>query len=670
MIGANAELLRAGLAATKDLVRTAHDSCLAPVLSTVMGPNFQAGKHTQRQRERLLRQDQQLTAALQGAADVDGAITRIAHVVKIFYDSKSAAIKTAVTDAVTDHLNNHVVLVADKAADAVDKCFKHLKQVTSEALAADISMTPDRVHSIQQYGEDTAVVEDAITTIKSLEDKINEVAQQLDSLYDPNDVLATANDEDREKLAKLRKSLEEQRTYTERQMLEHFDNTARLRATDSKVLSSDLIIPAELEKGKGLELVINVDAHMEGKTAQFWAIRAAIRRASTDYNPVTGLYWKPPTLTTGYTDVPQAFREAYQEQSLSYFNLFIQKMGRARINKALYTHKIGINKQVDNRCDEGDGVSLYYALLSMNRPSQSTHREVLVNKIEAAPEHFRRGDPLIKVAKLQESLSEAIKQKIRLKWLTGQKIISVLSARHNSFAVRLEPLRHVTNPDDAADHLDSLMSEITDCCNDIQLSQGDTWFNAAAHANAVYSNSSQWPPNFNGQQAPACRYGKDCTRKDCRFSHPPGHKQNGDSVQVCHHKPCKQKASGKDKRFCTTCFKKGLEKGSLPMKDGSTFKFKRAQKARAKSAKKNNPKDKSQKSDEVFNGDQMEVLQAMHAMQIDSQQQSVFDVAANGLPPGPQAAKRKNIMERLGSKAEPKMNKVQNAVLAITASQE
>ena len=126
---------------------------------------------------------------------------------------------------------------------------------------------------------------------------------------------------------------------------------------------------------------------------------------------------------------------------------------------------------------------------------------------------------------------------------------------------------------------------------------------------------------------------------------------------MCAHKPCKQKTSGKHRRFCNTCFKQGLQKGSLPLKDGSVHNFKKAQRVRAVTPSKKNGQS------EMFSEGQMQVLKKM-AVQANSSESLLecFDTA----PPGPLTAKRKHVMERLGESASNKQAKsVSDTLVAL-----
>ena len=48
---------------------------------------------------------------------------------------------------------------------------------------------------------------------------------------------------------------------------------------------------------------------------EFWMVIPACRRATSDFNPITGTYFKPPSKDDGYADVDSDGREMYAQQA-------------------------------------------------------------------------------------------------------------------------------------------------------------------------------------------------------------------------------------------------------------------------------------------------------------------------------------------------------------------
>ena len=63
----------------------------------------------------------------------------------------------------------------------------------------------------------------------------------------------------------------------------------------------------------------------------FWTIIPACRRATSDFNPITGTYFKPPSKDDGYVDVDYDGREMYAQQAQNLWdrsNTFGQKLSK------------------------------------------------------------------------------------------------------------------------------------------------------------------------------------------------------------------------------------------------------------------------------------------------------------------------------------------------------
>ena len=70
----------------------------------------------------------------------------------------------------------------------------------------------------------------------------------------------------------------------------------------------DLTIPKNLKDGKGQELIENMVAWLRGRGKQYYAIIAALLRIGADLDGKEGVYWKPPGLNDGYSEVPEEYR--------------------------------------------------------------------------------------------------------------------------------------------------------------------------------------------------------------------------------------------------------------------------------------------------------------------------------------------------------------------------
>jgi hypothetical protein len=536
-----------------------------------------------------------------------------------------------------------------------------IKQLVIASIKQDDAMTPQRRQAIDDFNASIRVVKATIICITKIEVNIAEVQQQLNARFDSTNIVGTAADTTRSELSNLRKELEGQRSYQERQLLEHFNETARTRTSDARITSVELTIPdALVSKGRGLELIDNANAHMCSHIPQFYTISAYHKRVGEDYNASTGCFWQPPSKANNYSDVPVEFREAFITQNKAYALYVLQRVSPEAAAAVLSIYQYGIHKQFDTKADEDDGLAIYFGLISISRPSAAAYREEIDNQLNAAADLFRRGNPTSKIKQLRPFLTEALRLKMRVKWTIGKKIITTLALRHSTFAVDLAYLKETApNTEDSAGHIDRLFAQITKSCSDIESIQGDRWQDVQAHYGNGQSSKSWSLGNKRGD----CRYGDKCTRTDCRYEHKNdkgqskgkgGKGKGGKSGDKCQAKNCSQKPAGKGKKYCNTCFKSGLQKGKIEDKSGDSRSIKRAAAARVKAEK------KAEEKKDVFSPQQLSVLQQLHDDSVTKH--SLYEATAD-LPAGPASFKRAAVAERLGSRND---DQVSSALLAIT----
>ena len=643
-------------------------------LTTVMGASFKEGKVGPAARRRLLEED---TALLQhiSDADQDKVLERASNHIKLAVENRLAIVLSSLLTALKLEVSEEIIAPLDNAAKCINSAFTTVRDVAHIAALDDVSMTPPRALAIDTFNKSINFIEETVTRIHRLDAHIVEVQEKLEGLYDDKNVLGTAQDADRTSLSSLRKDLEGQRLFVERQLLEHFDESARARTSDVRMVSVELKVPSHLiSKGRGLELDESMLPCMLSRAHRFYAIMAYYLRLVKDFDASTGCFWKPPSKSTGYSDVPQSIRKEFVSQNSSFASYLTEKVGQSILTAVTTTYSYGIHGDLIARADSDDGLAIYFGLMSLSRPSASAYREEIENKLTDSIDHFKRGNPAVKISHLRPILTEALRLRLKIKWSIGVKIITTLSLRHSTFAVDLKDLKNTApNTDDAAVHLDKLFNQIEKSCQDIQAIQGDSWQEIRANFTSGYN-------------ARDCRYGTRCTRTDCRYNHPSGKDQkpsgghqrrdNKDQTPaqiICHHKPCKQRTGAKFRKFCPTCFKLGLQKGTLPLKDGGTRSFKQAQRARSNPDPKEKRVQKQQKNKEkestaeVFSPEQMEVLGAM----AHSSKASMYDVLAE-TPAGPLSFKRKHVMERLGdySRESKPLTGVQSALAKLNITLE
>ena len=664
----HAALVRARLVTAKDHAHHVLTLLTDDSLTTVMGSLGNTGFKKEHQRVNSANADVGINLALGELIDTTfpddfaPAINAVAEHVKDRSAQRARLVHKACLYAIQEYMDQYIRPEIDNATQAIDTLCLELKSLVTAAVAQDDSMTSQRKQAHDDFDNSVKVISDAVTLISTIETNISSTQSEIDMRFDPNAILATAQDTDRANLALLRKDLESQKSYHERAMLEHCSRAARTRTSDTKQYSQELVVPDQLiEKGKGLELIDIAIGHMLSHIPQYFTLAPYLQRIGDDYNAADGTFWKPPDKSSDYSDVPIEFRKHFVTQNRAYALYLLSKTPPTASAAVLATYNYGLYKQYEGKASEDDGLAIYYGLVSISRPSAAAYREEIDHKLNNAADQFRSGNPAEKITTLRPFLTEAIRLKMRIKWTIGKKIITTLSLRHSTFAVDLAPLKETApNSDDAAGHIDRLFSQITKTCTDIQAIQGDKWQSSFANVASI--------SNRDTASTKECRYGDKCTRSDCHFYHKSGKSNQNSGKRTrsdtrgadCEAKNCRQKTDKKGLKLCTTCYKKGLQAGSLPLKDGTKMQLKKALSAKQQKTKEK----KRQKDAPVFNPDQLAVLSQIHANSVTKME--IVDATSN-LPPGPAAAKLSTVFDRLASGSQ--SDNVSSALLQITGKQ-
>ena len=443
---------------------------------------------------------------------------------------------------------------------------------------------------------------------------------------------------------KLRANIESERAHKTKKILSHFNESIN---STTEITDKELKIPTQLEKGKGQELIDNMYAYLKNRASEYYVILPYLTRISEDYDPATGSYYKPPDRANNYNDCKLALRERYAQQAQSLYTEINRRTPKELMVKIKSTYKYGLHEQLTGKCAELDGPMAYFSLLSLYRPSSASYRDGLIEKFNQAYTYFTKGDPKRHIQHLRKHLVEAITLHIPLTWsTTGKKIVGVLSRRDHIMSDAIKKYEAGPDkPEDAAVYLQDLFSAIEVECDKITRLGDKVLEDKSWHANSAHNNNNN---NDHKVDIP-CRYGDECTRRDCKFQHPGkdrsrkrqrdnnsssrgGHKR---SKPTCQAKDCLEKAPN-GKRFCTTCFMKGRKTGSIPMQDGNTFSV-RPVKHDNKSSK-----DKKDKKLFGFSAEQREGLKQL------MQQAGATETKPTEEVPGPASAKMQKMFDRIG----------------------
>lgn len=215
---------------------------------------------------------------------------------------------------------------------------------------------------------------------------------------------------------------------------------------------TELQVPSHLDDMlKGTLMIKNFDDFMSKNRHHFPITRTYTRRVGHDVNPTKGIFYKPPTKADGYAAVPKSMREAYAAESAKIWTELSTRAPSTILRDIQRSFHYGRDMELVGSCMPDDGVTAYWAILSMYRPMDATYHDDIENWLDACYWKVNKYDGSIvdtlKAIKLR--IDEAKLLGIRIKWhKTGKKWITLLAKRPN-FAVALEPFkRKVPDTDD------------------------------------------------------------------------------------------------------------------------------------------------------------------------------------------------------------------------------
>lgn len=190
-------------------------------LTTVMGSCQDSGKEDRAARVRALKENSTLASLFSGLADDDArknAYSSLAAHIKAKVDARLIAVHDETLARLVEHCSVPVD-TSQSCAAQIDTIFADTKNLVQCAIKQDDAMTPQRRQAIEDFNSSVKMVTITITSINKIERQISQVQEQLNLRFDSENIMGTASDTARTELSNLRKDLEGQRAYQERQLL-------------------------------------------------------------------------------------------------------------------------------------------------------------------------------------------------------------------------------------------------------------------------------------------------------------------------------------------------------------------------------------------------------------------------------------------------------------------
>ena len=260
-----------------------------------------------------------------------------------------------------------------------------------------------------------------------------------------------------------------------------------------------LTLPPNLETSlRGQELTTLFDAYMHQNGAHYPVAAVVAKRVSKDVDPIAGTFWKPPCATDGYAGMSSMLVSEFKKEAARIETDFLKMLSPATVQELQRSFNYGVGQDQVARADVGDGVSLYWALLSKYRPLDEMYRQDIEKFLYGVHMRFDRYDSsLVKtLTEIGKYCAEAKTLGIRVKWfLTGAQWVRKLSSR-STYAVKLQRFQTCScDSDDCIYLLEELVREIKLVAVD-EFSQPDTT-NPYSHDHlSLYAGASDPPQDF------------------------------------------------------------------------------------------------------------------------------------------------------------------------------
>jgi hypothetical protein len=474
----------------------------------------------------------------------------------------------------------------DKTAIVAQEVAKIKSTIAASGLN---SASATRMQEAQaQFKDSLKAVCEIITKINKGDTKtaaLDELIEGVDTdAEDAAGVVVGTTDAERVKRTEAyakREHLATEKKRLEAKLIEHFDDTLGGMRSVSKYDKANLKLPKNLEKSSARPIIDAFKHYMGHRAQEFYAIMSHFNYIVLSFDPRNGTYFKPSDKAMLYIGIDPVLHEAYAKQSALLYRAILDNIGALEISKISTTFKCGLNKQVTARCAVDDGMMAVYCLLSKWGRNDSHAVTDIESYFTSAPQYFATGSPKHRVEFLMAMMEDAINMNVLLKASqTMIPIYNILADRHALFATGLRDYAEGSNsPNDCAKELESMFAEISRICENIEHVQGTGIWNNESYA---FSANEPWRQErqlgfMKGKgkgkgTAKGKGKGKGKGPQGRAFQAAKGKgkgkgKYPNDISTQCKAKGCQQHPGGH--KYCTECFRKGLELGHVICKDGS-----------------------------------------------------------------------------------------------------
>ena len=513
------------------LLASSLEHCSADRLSTVMG-TFKALSWKSQTRDKLLVDFHSLNRAINDLINSDdddaqklglAAQKDVHQLIKLAAEAQSQHWKLELPAILEEYLEDN--LVGDLNKSSEEKLRK------AECFAVQCMTLHQGVKAGQPWKREQAVVQFQ-KDLEFMVEKYNSIGlsktQLAESRNIASELRATNSIQeqiDNEEIAeRLKRADQYVRTFVQnigsvaKEISAHFSNGVAM-SFDGR---ADLTIPNDLiSKSRGSWVRKELPIWYKKHVAELVAVIPYMNRVLNDYDALAGEYWKPPTTVEAEIQIPDAFQNEWHQCNQALARLLVSALSQDQMTKFTFTYSYGTNADKKTKADSDDGLSLFFAMVTLSSPNSSEYRDNIDKQMHGCAELCASGNPTDFVHQTRQILQEAVRLSLPIKWHVGKRIINHLSVRNQLFSRDLGPLANgCSEPEDAAQYIDNLLTQIEDINIRIKEVNGDSWWVHNSRANEANSNwkpANDWKPTPESEQI--CRFGFNCNKDSCTRKH-------------------------------------------------------------------------------------------------------------------------------------------------------
>ena len=312
-----------------------------------------------------------------------------------------------------------------------------------------------------------------ISSIASCKTQIIDIERERSLIEGGNLNELRANRDQLKELSDLQRIAERRKARSEKELLDFYvpDPGNDLEHKNYHSGKTVHLIPLGLEKGKGSEMGTKATLWSKSQIKNTSTIHRFILKIMSSLDPEQGSFWKPPLKGDVSTVVPRIETDRYNRQNQWLFDQLEGGLCPHELMKVVLRPAMkGYYNNIPVLAEEGNGLSILWALMMHFRKCNETHCLALVDCLESSKNLFRspKSNIATSVKQVAEVLKECIDLGVQVPWKnTGRPVAAIL--RSKGYSSYLFPFRYGgVDPQDSAPHYMQMLEAIETATPDVE----------------------------------------------------------------------------------------------------------------------------------------------------------------------------------------------------------